>query len=570
MGNGDLSLSHLGIADPPPADGKPSQNGPLLDDEASARQEDNAAAKAISAAYSDQPPEAVSTPVNELSTKPPSFYESSIVGEKTTPNGSVHEDDGKSRNWRSGSVRSRMRNAKRNRNNSGNTQKSVGAVGAPIGASHATFSSTLNGSVPRLTGFAVASKKRNRDFHQLFRSVPEDDYLIEDYSCALQREIILAGRIYVAEGHICFSSNILGWVTTLVISFDEIVSVEKETTAVVFPNAIAIQTLQARHTFRSLLSREATYDLIIGIWKIHHPSLNHTQNGTRLNDGGTGDKTEKADASPGSDDDESGSGEDGSDVYDEDDDEAGSGVETNEAASMHGSENPTEPTVPLSAAKVDPNVVRKASALGLAAGKASAMPTTSEPKAAEAAASAAESATKDYLGPATHAPTECTDVATHYDRVLIDETLPAPLGKVFSMCFGAASGGFMSRWLLDEVKVWDLQQPEGAIGKTGLSPEAPTKTYSYMKPLPGSIGPRQTKCIVTDTVDHWDLERSVTVTSSTQTPDVPSGNAFLTKTRFCFSWGPGGGTRVFICYTTEWSGKSWLKGMSMIFLYFYA
>ncbi|RJE16664.1 GRAM domain protein, partial [Aspergillus sclerotialis] len=63
--------------------------------------------------------------------------------------------------------------------------------------------------MPRLTGFAVASKKRNRDFHQLFRSVPEDDYLIEDYSCALQREIILAGRIYVSEGHICFSSNIL-------------------------------------------------------------------------------------------------------------------------------------------------------------------------------------------------------------------------------------------------------------------------------------------------------------------------------------------------------------------------
>src|SRR5467141_2233622 len=144
-------------------------------------------------------------------------------------------------------------------------------------------------TLPRMTGFAVAG---NRDFHQLFRSVPEDDYLIEDYSCALQREIILAGRIYISEGHICFSSNILGWVTTLVISFDEVVAIEKETTAMVFPNAIAIQTLHARHTFRSLLSRESTYDLMVNIWKINHPSLKSSVNGTRI-DQGTGDKTEK-------------------------------------------------------------------------------------------------------------------------------------------------------------------------------------------------------------------------------------------------------------------------------------
>jgi hypothetical protein len=29
------------------------------------------------------------------------------------------------------------------------------------------------------TGYAVASKKRNDDFHMLFKNVPEDDYLIE-------------------------------------------------------------------------------------------------------------------------------------------------------------------------------------------------------------------------------------------------------------------------------------------------------------------------------------------------------------------------------------------------------
>src|SRR5690606_12299720 len=93
---------------------------------------------------------------------------------------------------------------------------------------------------PKITGFAVASKKRNRDFHTLFRSVPEDDYLIEDYGCALQKDILVHGRLYVSEGHICFNSNILGWVNTLVISFDEVMAIEKKSTALLFPNAIVI------------------------------------------------------------------------------------------------------------------------------------------------------------------------------------------------------------------------------------------------------------------------------------------------------------------------------------------
>lgn len=29
------------------------------------------------------------------------------------------------------------------------------------------------------TGYALASTRRNADFHQLFGSVPEDDYLVE-------------------------------------------------------------------------------------------------------------------------------------------------------------------------------------------------------------------------------------------------------------------------------------------------------------------------------------------------------------------------------------------------------
>ncbi|MCJ1308024.1 hypothetical protein MMC25_001674 [Agyrium rufum] len=550
IGQGDLSLSQLGIAlDPTPVESA-AANRTLSHDEASARVEDAQAARAISVAYGEKVGEEGATPVVEDPNqviKPPSTYEASMVGERTSPNGSLIDGEVTNSPWRTGSVKSRVRRAsRRGRNNSANTANSVSAA---IGASHAAFSQ-VNGSVPRLTGFAVASKKRNRDFHQLFRSVPEDDYLIEDYSCALQREILLAGRIYVAEGHICFSSNILGWVTTLVISFDEVVSIEKENTAMVFPNAIAIQTLQARHTFRSLLGREATYDLLIGIWKIHHPNLNHTSNGARLTDGGTGDKTEKADPAE-SDEEGSEHSEDGEEVYDEDEEEgeaAGSFAETLEG-SVAGSEVLPEP---VAAAKQA--VARKASAMGLAAGQAAGgVPTTTDAKAIIAATNAAANSA-DFPGPAAHAPTDCQDGATHYDKVLSNDVIPGPLGKVYSMVFGTASGGFMSKWLIDEMKCWDLQMED-----IGLTTEGASRTYSYIKPLGGSIGPKQTKCIVTETVDFMDYEKSVSITSSTQTPDVPSGSVFTTKTKFCFSWGPGNGTRLQINCGTEWSGKSWLK-----------
>lgn len=81
-----------------------------------------------------------------------------------------------------------------------------------------------------VTGFAVASNKRNADFHELFPTIPEGDYLIEgesgvvsppfttysimaDYGCALQREILIQGRLYISENHICFHANIFGWIT---------------------------------------------------------------------------------------------------------------------------------------------------------------------------------------------------------------------------------------------------------------------------------------------------------------------------------------------------------------------
>lgn len=34
-----------------------------------------------------------------------------------------------------------------------------------------------------------------------------------DFGCALQKEILVQGRLYVSEHHLCFYANIFGWVT---------------------------------------------------------------------------------------------------------------------------------------------------------------------------------------------------------------------------------------------------------------------------------------------------------------------------------------------------------------------
>lgn len=556
LGTGDLDLRQLGI-DAQPGEVITTPDGLVITkpetdrrkntavhqrDEESAKLEDQRAARAVHMAY-ERPTEtpaiiATGDDTAELHSIVSLPGDAPLAGQQTPPSGSVIDGDLGSGLKRSGSVRSRL--ARRHRGSSGATASTIGAVGGAIGASALALGvHGLNTSVPRLTGFAVASKKRNRDFHQLFRSVPEDDYLIEDYSCALQREIILAGRIYVSEGHICFSSNILGWVTTLVISFDEIVAIEKENTAMVFPNALGIQTLHARHTFRSLLSRESTYDLMVNIWKINHPSVKSSVNGTRVTNG-TGDKTEKV-----ADSDTESELSDEDEIYDEDEEEdmAESFFEAGASA------NASERSLPTRAA-----LSRQTSGLstnGMAGGQNA----NGEAKNGDKPGASKE---PDFPGPVTHAPTEYTEPNGQYEKVVKDETIPAPLGKVYSLVFGPASGDFMTKFLVDNQKSGELQF-EGTT--KGLTNESRIRKYSYIKPLNGSIGPKQTKCISTETLDFLDLEKAVLVTLSTQTPDVPSGNVFATKTKYLFTWAANNQTRFLMTCTIEWTGKSWLKGM---------
>lgn len=542
IGSGNLSFSHLGI---PEFDGQTAEipEQPITrttrDRSASIFQdgympnksEETSAAEAVSAAYTDKTGDDHTLPVLEAPKKSRPRSIGSVLGSthgETTPPASIQNGEEGNIFKRSGSVRSRLSNSRRGRRESSNP---VGAA-AVAAALNATPGPNQPAKAGRPGGVAVASTKRNQDFHNLFRSVPEDDYLIEDYGAALQREILLQGRLYVSEKHVCFASNILGWTTNLVINFEQILAMEKKNTALLFPNAIVIQTLNDKHIFASLISREATYDLLLSIWKLTYPRLKVTEHGHRLDNTSPGENDGQEESIEGS---SQGSGE----YFDETNDEDGSYIDADVAD-----------------ARSDAGEVIRAPAQRSPSGGHS--PGTGAGAAKPESTSSTAAAAPSFPGPATHAPTECADKDTHYERQLLDTTIPAPLGRVYSMMWGPLSGEVMRRFFIDDQKSGDVHYEDD---KHGLDKDHKSFSFSYIKPLNASIGPKQTKCVSTNVLDAFDLEKAVSVTVSTQNPDVPSGNVFVVKTKYCLMWGPNNSTRIVASNAIEWTGKSWLKGI---------
>ncbi|KAM6312428.1 protein Aster-B isoform 4-T4 [Podargus strigoides] len=110
-------------------------------------------------------------------------------------------------------------------------------------------------------------KQRNEDFRKLFKQLPDTERLIVDYSCALQRDILLQGRLYLSENWICFYSNIFRWETLLTIRLKDVCSMTKEKTARLIPNAIQVCTDTEKHFFTSFGARDRTYMMMFRLWQ---------------------------------------------------------------------------------------------------------------------------------------------------------------------------------------------------------------------------------------------------------------------------------------------------------------
>ncbi|CDO94833.1 unnamed protein product [Kluyveromyces dobzhanskii CBS 2104] len=391
---------------------------------------------------------------------------------------------------------------------------------------------------PELQDTEYASAKRNTDFHSIFKDtvVSPTERLIADYSCALSKEILVQGRLYISDRHICFYSNILGWVKTVIVPFKEIVQIEQKNTAVLFPNAIMIQTLHDKFLFASFISRDSTFGQIMDVWnqtiidKISKPKRGTIGSGDLTNDENL---TFHSDSSSieSEDDDQRNDGNSGtiSDSYDEGDDvdrsdesDAGDNDDDDDDIDTDDMTTGSDESSSSASDRAKPgNLSKTSSSLSL-----------------------------EKLGPTKHEPTTADYTPKENEKEMGDATFNAPLGTVLNILYGPDTS------LFDRIL---KAQGNYDISKLNELITSKKREYVYTKPISGSIGPSKTRCEIVETVDKFDLKNYVQVTQSTKNPDIPSGNSFVVKTVFLFSWADDNSTNLKVYTFVDWSSKSWIK-----------
>lgn len=381
------------------------------------------------------------------------------------------------------------------------------------------------------TCYHYATMKRNVDFHQLFKSLDLTDRLLDDFACALSREILLQGRIYITKNCVCFNSNLLGWVTSLVVPFSEITRIDKKSTAGLFPNGIIVETKTSKHNFASFLSRDATFDFMRAIWL-----------------GATGKDISDLDSHP-------------TDTFDADLSNSSERRISNYIMSIDEGDNvdvkwndehfedSEEEMLDMNRDSLEDDVT-ETRAFDDNSGLSSSRIKTMKP----------DSAYKNK-GPDSHSPTTITRVfdGSSEEIDVISEVIEAPLGAVFEILFGVENPTFHKNILRDQGAT-DLSD----YGNFELAESDPSKlerSYTYQRPLGYSIGPKSTKCCVKEVIEYQDVNDSIVLLSITDTPDVPSGGSFSVMTRFYLNWCENNSTQVKIAYHIKWIGRSWIKGM---------
>ncbi|XP_040012538.1 GRAM domain-containing protein 2B-like isoform X2 [Xiphias gladius] len=107
--------------------------------------------------------------------------------------------------------------------------------------------------------------KTNAQYHKLFKEVSKDELLKQSYTCALQKDMLYQGKMFVSDNWICFHSKVFGRDTKISIPAISVTFIKKTKTALLVPNALVIETTSDQHVFVSFLSRNTTYKLLKSI-----------------------------------------------------------------------------------------------------------------------------------------------------------------------------------------------------------------------------------------------------------------------------------------------------------------
>ncbi|KAJ1763173.1 hypothetical protein LPJ58_000110 [Coemansia sp. RSA 1591] len=451
--------------------------------------------------------------------------------------------------------------------------------------------------------------KRNADFHLLFRNIPINELLIDDYGCALQRDILVQGRLYLTENFVCFYSNIFGWVTNLVIAFDEIVSIEKRMTALIIPNAIQVSTLHVKHFFGSFIYRDSAYNQLYDLWAKSRNGSNGVPETGRVEDGNGADvsrhredvvdayqslsEDEKSQQGITSGDEEgSVPSDDGSDIVLLRGEQAGEDKKSD--SGRKPGESPvsgTDALVPQTVPETTASVTRAVSQVAVAAESTASAKANGSTKLLARIPKTPDGTDNGDLrteriashSVALHEPTTCpcgsSGKTSHYAYEALDATFPLSLPLLFRVVFSAKVPPSMDAYMSgvsNEELASSFTRRIAACGNNDVrtegwvpDPDDPSREmciYTYDKPLGFSIGPKSTTVEDTFRIVLKDFDKSIIVEQVVKTPNVPSGSSFFVKIRHCLTWacGPsgeprGGWSHYRMTFEVEWTKTSWIK-----------
>ncbi|AWP07606.1 putative GRAM domain-containing protein 3 [Scophthalmus maximus] len=107
--------------------------------------------------------------------------------------------------------------------------------------------------------------KSNCQYHKIFKEISKEEQLRQSYTCALQKDILYQGRMFLSDHWICFHSKVFGKDTKIAIPVVSVNQIKKTKTAILVPNALVIATANDRYVFVSLMSRDNTYKILMSI-----------------------------------------------------------------------------------------------------------------------------------------------------------------------------------------------------------------------------------------------------------------------------------------------------------------
>ncbi|SJM88464.1 uncharacterized protein ZBIST_4653 [Zygosaccharomyces bailii] len=409
------------------------------------------------------------------------------------------------------------------------------------------------------TPFHFAVPERNAEFHALFKTIPHDDRLLDDFGCALSREFLYQGRLYISEKHLCFYSSLLGWIAKVIIPFKDITFMEKTSTAGLFQNAISLETETGKTQFNGFISRDIVFTLLKEVW-----ARTLLAEGDKDNDTDTKGRSASSSIS-----------QDRPFSIDR-------SVSSNSITDLRRSSGP-----PSRASFISENdsIIEDAirsvddvtptfsvdEGLGLKVGnEAEEGDEEDESDTASDTKNKSDGQTKKLcykLKPDAHykydGPLRGSETQYKYspennkEFVLTEVELRAPPGIIFQLLFG----GNPSFWLeffmsQDSSKFSDF----GEFDKVDEKGQK-YREFEYAKGLHFPVGPKSTKCVVREDILHCDYADFIHVLNTTRTPDVPSGGSFSTKTRYMLRWASSTTCMLKVSYYMDWTAGSWIKSM---------